>query len=130
MGGGYELRIQKLRLPDYLEEELFQEQVVYEDSYRKLYLHIPRILPQAGDVQLPLFIEQKQETAVELSMTLRSPLYHIQSIELSTKQKQTKCSMVIPLKRNEQAGGHYAMFHIDQLKLENRLVSPSCASFK
>ena len=127
---GYELRIQKLRLPDYLEEELFQEQVVYEDSYRKLYLHIPRILPQAGDVQLPLFIEQKQETAVELSMTLRSPLYHIQSIELSTKQKQTKCSMVIPLKRNEQAGGHYAMFHIDQLKLENRLVSPSCASFE
>lgn len=38
--------------------------------------------------------------------------------------------MVIPLKRNEQAGGHYAMFHIDQLKLENRLVSPSCASFE
>ncbi|MFR4219250.1 MAG: hypothetical protein ACLT16_16660 [[Clostridium] innocuum] len=75
-------------------------------------------------------MEQKQEAAVELSMTLRSPLYHIQNIELSAKQKQTKYTMEILLKRNEQAGGHYAMFHIDQLKLENRLVSPSCASFE
>ncbi|MCR0263906.1 hypothetical protein MKC73_08290 [[Clostridium] innocuum] len=127
---GYELCIQRLRLPDYLEEELFQEQVVFEDSDRKLYLILPRILPHAGDVQLQLIMEQRQEAGIEVSMTLRSPLYHIQSIQLSAKQKQTKYTMEILLKRNEQAGGHYAMFHIDQLKLENRLVSPSCASFE
>ena len=119
----WELHIQEQQPPDYLDEQIFKQQVIYEDTKYKLYLHIPCMLPQNGDVELLLQVEQKQEAPLHLALTLRSTLYHIQTVELHTKDKKKEHSIPVLLKRNHTAGAHYVVFHIDQLQLEQHSVT-------
>ena len=127
---GWELHIQEQQPLDYLDEQIFKQQVIYEDTNVKLYLCIPDMLPENGDVELLLQLEQKQEAPLHLVLSLRSTLYHIQTVELHTKEKKKEHRIPILLKRNRTAGAHYAVFHIDQLQLDQRVVSSTTKTFE